>query len=343
MNRFLKKSIIFSFPFLVLFIFTFKYYDDKSGDIKRVGYLFNDFPDYRENFNEYRLFEKKFDDFSECDSSKHYDVLTIGDSFSEQGINGYQNFLAKNSNLEILHLERKFHRNPVQMLFALANGDFFERVKVKFVVLEIVERHFIENCLNTKEDSTLNMLDLNPRFEEDVLFKTDGLLSNRIFKFPYFVFFRNFIKESELSKVYEFETKIRKFSVDSNQLFVYRIDIDKLNYNNSFDKLHDSNKILQKLHQLLMSKGVQLMVLPAPNKFSFYYSDIEFNSKFEEPLFFKNFSMLNTSYKILLLNPDFIKGNFDYKDFYYFDDSHWSPKGAEIVSKELRKIIDMTI
>ncbi|WP_026952171.1 alginate O-acetyltransferase AlgX-related protein [Algoriphagus mannitolivorans] len=339
MNRFLKKLVIFLFPFLGFFAFTYEFYDDKSGDIKRAGYLFNSFPNYRENFSEYYHLEKYFDGYSDRDTLKQYDVLTIGDSFSEQGITGYQNFLAKGSTLKVLHFERKFHRNPVQTLFALTNGDFFENIKVKIVVLEMVERHFIESCLNTKEDSVLNVSDLKPRFEEDVIVKPDRLLSNRIFKFPFFAISRNFIKESELSKVYEFETKSKNFSVNSNQLFIYRIDINNLSYNNSIEKLERSNFLLQRLNKSLHSKGIQLVVVPAPNKFSFYYSDIKFNSRFDEPLFFKNFLGLNIQYKIIFLSPKMVKEEVDFEDFYYFDDSHWSPKGAEFVSKKIFEII----
>ncbi|RTZ49905.1 hypothetical protein EJ377_07055 [Chryseobacterium arthrosphaerae] len=68
----------------------------------------------------------KFTQFSES-KEKTYEILTIGDSFSEQGKSGYQNGLAHDFSL--LHIDRFISNNQIQTLIELCNGNFLIPIK----------------------------------------------------------------------------------------------------------------------------------------------------------------------------------------------------------------------
>ena len=76
-----------------------------------------------------------------------YTVLTIGDSFSEQGRIDYKNYLTKKDSISVLHIDRFLNRNPIQTLHGLINGNVFDSLHIKYIVLQSVERHFVKRAI----------------------------------------------------------------------------------------------------------------------------------------------------------------------------------------------------
>lgn len=331
-------------PFGLLWLVTFLKYETDKGDLIRIGYISNSFPEYRSKFESELNKEIVFDRLSDEPSKRDYDVLTIGDSFSEQGAAGYQNYLEMLHGKSVLHIDQSFHNNPIQLLISLFNGGFFEEFKVNNVILEGVERHFISNSIHLKLDSSINFKQLKPKFQKKVDNYEFSLISNRIFKFPYYSIYRILFPESLVSDVYVRKLKRKRFSVDSNNLYFYHLDIKNINVNNYSGRVVSLNNVFNIIEKELKNLGVNLIVLPVPDKFHFYRDYLENPQEFEVPLFFNDFSKMTKNYEFVnLLDTEYNKDS-NLMDFYYYDDSHWSPLGSKMVAKELSNyIIDKEI
>ena len=147
MNKFITKSLAFATPIIILFIISALFYQTEDGDLLRVGYIRSD-PDYRDIFAKEYERPLYFNRLSQIQNElKKCDVLTIGDSFSEQDNFGYQNYLAERSNLNIVHFDRFFQLNkagnPLQILYGIINGDLLEIIEPDYIILEAIEREIV--------------------------------------------------------------------------------------------------------------------------------------------------------------------------------------------------------
>ncbi|MEB2782419.1 hypothetical protein U3A58_18665 [Algoriphagus sp. C2-6-M1] len=326
-------------PFAILLLITNLNYEAERGDLIRIGYISDNFPDYRNQFKADLSKEIKYNRLTDNSEKKEYDILTIGDSFSEQGPAGYQNYLELTHGKSVLHIDYSLHNNPFQMLICLQNSNFFEEFKIKNVVLEVVERDFIGIAANLNRDSSLNYQSLKPILKNHIEPIKTSVISNRIFKFPYYLLYRNLYPEKLVSDVYARKLKNRVFSVESKILYFYYLDVINIMLNNSIDDLKFINNILNTIGKDLKNNGVNLIVLPVPDKYHFYKNDLEYQSEFESLLFFTNYSTLKKEYTVINLLDAKKDNKLNVIDFYYYDDSHWSPNGSMVVAEMIFDIL----
>lgn len=165
----------------------------------RVGYIVDLYPKYRDIFTkdyERRIF---YDDISniEIKDSNRYEVLTIGDSFTfGQGCIGYNNYINDcDDSIKLLNFNILKLKNPIQILYSLANGDFLKKSTIKYVILESVERDLPERVYDIDTNSVISIDDLSKEIEcenrylKDSITKSQGSNSfnfplDRIIKFP---------------------------------------------------------------------------------------------------------------------------------------------------------------
>ena len=88
-------------------------------------------------------FYTTFHDEDEVRSGK-VDVLTVGDSFSQLGNTGYQNYL-KLKNVDIANFARYYLFNPVQKVADLLRFGYVDSTNVKLIMLEVGERRLAEH------------------------------------------------------------------------------------------------------------------------------------------------------------------------------------------------------
>lgn len=353
MKKFLLILSLFLFPIIFLQIFTWLFYTDKKGDLLRMGYIFNRYPNYREIFNTHKKSGKiYFSSIMDLPKKKKYKIITIGDSFSEQGEYGYQNILAKNNHWDILHIDRKtqdnttFYLNQIQFLLYLTNGDFFENYQTEYVILQNIERHFVEHSNIIKLEDKLTMSGLIKIIEDQkrkVIPTDKGLKfpSQLIFKFPYFTY--NYFTKND----YCFDEKVNKTLLDEemfspyiNELLFYTTDTASLKYNNDIKLCSQLNNLLNLLNKKLNKKGIKLIVMPSPDKFDIYYENIINRNKYPRPLFFENMNKLQKDYIYIDTRAILKEYIHNQKDIYYYDDTHWTPVGVEIISKSIKGIIE---
>ncbi|WP_337965712.1 hypothetical protein [uncultured Flavobacterium sp.] len=340
MRKFIFKTLLFTLPFLALYSFTYLFYSTaESPDLLRLGYIPNIYKSYREVFDFDKA--KKFELLSKS-SNRKFEILTIGDSFSEQNVIGYKNELA--NDFTVLHVDRFISHNQIQTLMNLVKGDFFDKYKIKYVVLQNVERYIIDNSEEIDPNCTLTTNDIdtlvaNHKAKEEV-FKY-GFFSRATLKFP-LSSAKFFLKNNYISNevVYNVQLNTKSlFSNNSDKLLFYFQDLAKVEKNNLVENSKNLNDILNTISEKLQQKNVKLIVLPSPDKYDLYYDYILDKKNFTKPLFFDNFKKLKKDYIYIDSKEILSEKMKTEKDIYFFDDTHWSPVSSKLIANEIKNSI----
>jgi hypothetical protein len=349
MKKLLYKTALFVMPIFILFIISKKYYSTNKGDLLRVGYIVNtDNYDFTKLFREDYKKKINFTKFSEINLKKqnNFTVFTIGDSFSEQGPVSYQNYLA-NSNIKVLHLDKFLHDNPIETIGALLNGDVFDNIKVDYIILQSVERKFLNRAKNINKKMILNkkglkelIADYNLKMGIKSKKKEDQFFIRAVLNLPLNYILYNFKDNAFSSKTYQVKTRKNIFSTNNHKLLFSVEDIEDLKTDNNKAAVELLNNELNNLAEKLKAKGIKLIVLPSPDKFDFYYDDIVNKNDYTRPILFDCLRKLKKEYIYIDSKKILEEKTNKIKDVYFYDDTHWSPIAAQIIGDELKKIIE---
>ena len=319
-------------------------YEVRGSDLLRLGYV----PDFYARTKKTLLKNvetvKYYDDFYEDILKKEYDLLIIGDSFSD-GVHTFSNKLAETNS--VLIISGKHEDNPFQILVSLINSSFFDKIKVKNILLESVERLAVERaiCLNFTE--SLKPIKINNIVKPSAQVFNKPITSNkpshRFFSTQPLLFGYNTLKYLLLEDV-EFNSTVHKYTLTkslfthykSNTILVLKQDEQKLFYNNEFKRVQRFNNVLNILDKKMEKKGVEFHVMVCPDKYDLYFDFFSNSSKYTRPLFFKHLAKLNHSYHLVPIYQILKKRlNSNIKDLYLYDDTHWSSKSVDLVSRYL--------
>ena len=330
MKKFIIKTSFFVAPFLIFYFINAVFYRKNEGDLARLGFIYNNPAPSSEIIAQYKPLEEKYIRLSEADLN--------------------QNILA-NKGISVAHVDRFLsEENPIQVLIELINSDFFDRIKTKYVVLETVERFAVERTselsftqsksidsikTQIKEYEEKKLKSPNPNELQKIEFFSDATVKIPLFNFQYL-----FLDRPLRSDVYRFKSENNLlFTNKPEDLLIYKEDIKFLPKKNDDKNVSQANKVFNKINQLLEKKGIKLIVMIAPDKYDLYYPYIKNKPKGKEPLFFEKLEkekkeyLYIPSYSIL---SDMIKKE---KDIYFYDDTHWTMKGAEAMSESIYNMI----
>lgn len=303
-----------------------------SGDLGKLGYFYID-KNNQDNLSP-QLSENKVDEYNDTIQGK-YRIITIGDSFSQQGISGYQNYLATNLRERILNYPspRKQGYYPEEIAMYLLNNDIYNKLGCKIVIIETVEREFVQHILNYRDIKqidyhiketrypfkTMSLKKKSPsRKNKDYLMETFKYLKYQLYKS------KRPVKEVTLDADY--------FSAPPyNILYFYEKDLIKLSISNE-EKKNILNK-LNSIHDTFDKNGIQLYYLIAPDKYDIYQPHIK-NNPYQPKIIL---DQLEDETKQLewFINPrDTLREmtSKGIKDVYHIDDSHWTVKACEAIS-----------
>lgn len=347
MKYFLVKLLFFAFPLIALAVFTSIFYSTEKGDVIRMGYIINLFPDYTDTFLTASDNKIYYDRILESPKDTNYTVMTIGDSFSDRGSVGYNNYLGKNDGIKLLHFDNILSGNPIQDLSSLINGDFFQQKKIDFVVLECVQRNMIPNIENFKgQKVTTNseVVSLVQKWWNKTKVKHDESLfdpefhSNRIIRFPYYTA-RYFLSNTCLFNGQVYKTRLldTMFSVNNRDLIFLNEDVLAAKHVSATDGVARLNSVLNNISDRLNRIGIKLIVLPAPDKYDLYYEYIEDKTGFPEPAFFKQLGKMDKKYIYIDSKKVLLGAIHSTKDVYLYDDTHWSPWAAKFIAMAIEE------
>lgn len=345
MKKFILKTNLFVLPFMFLFFLNAFLYNQQEGDLTSLGYLYSN-PTPKSFISSQYDLTRRYKLLSEIDleQKNNFDVITIGDSFSEQDSLGFNNFIS-HKGLKVLHIDRFIvGSNPIQTLIKLLNSEFFNYVSADYIVLQSVERHFNNRTNKIDFDLTIDLDSISNQINRytkttpnyDIQFFSDAIL-----KIPFTNIQYNFQRKPKYSKTYKYSSiSSDLFSNAPNELLFYQDDINNLKIKNDSLNIMHSIYVIERINDKATKHNMKLIMLVSPDKYDLYFKFIKDKENLTAPLFFeiyeqaqKNFINVD-SYKILSEKID------SEKDIYYYDDTHWSPKGAKIIADELFEIIN---
>lgn len=347
MKKFILNTSYFIVPFFILHAFNVFHYEPRGveGDLARVGYLYSNPLPRGIIMSQYNL-PIKFTLLSEINltNKTKIDVVTIGDSFSEQESLGYKNFLGNNGT-SVIHVDRSISgNNPIQTLVGLINSNLFDFIQTDYLVLQTSVRDInnrtrsidFENSIDY--ELLLKKVNNNRREVPNYNFQ---FFSDATIKMPLNNFQYLFTPKPFFSKTYKVKSNnLNLFSNNPDDMLFYKDDIQKLNMKNDSLKTLNSIEVLNDISNLLSRKNIELIVIVSPDKYDIYYPYIENKSDYIKSTFFSTYESADKKYKNVDTFRILSKGLPAERDVYFYDDTHWSPKGAKIVADELYDIIN---
>ncbi|MBU3205238.1 alginate O-acetyltransferase AlgX-related protein [Clostridium algidicarnis] len=327
------------------------------GDLYELSKL-NDFKD------KIPVDKKKLDDISIYDS----DIITMGDSFLEANLGSatLPYLLNEAISKKVYHLSRndflKYNDNPITFLKSID----YKKGDKKYLVLETVERYALERsvsyveaintpstvyetggtksldtALNVSNSSSAGISPIKNHSYKNIIAKIKGAFDSN--KFDYF-FYNNklFSPIDKLNKNFRFklldevEKTTPKYSTDPGMLFY----VEDVNFNNLDIQSEPinmfANNIARLQDTLLEDYNIELIFVLIPTKYSIYgkytkdyklYND--FIPRSYKELNKHNINTFDT-YN-LFINEDSIEDDL----LYYKGDSHFTPRGKNLVLKHI--------
>lgn len=314
----------------------------KGGDLTRLGYM-SDPIHLRETISILSLKHEESDSVDYEKSPKDYEIVTFGDSFSNGGSGGinayYQDYIATDYKKNILNVQNISDGNYLNTVVLLANSGFLKKSNTRYVIVESIERSFIDRCRTPLEKN--KTLPLN-EIERLLLMKhyshempDYSFMNNGNYRFIITNIMRSFSENAFKNDVYAVPLSSQFFSY-GNKLLFYKDDI-KCIKNYSLDNLKEANENLNKLAKLLKTQNIALIVLVAPNKYTLYGEFLQEPYKYGKSIFFEDYKHLPKEYLWIdsksILREALLKGE---KDLYYVDDTHWSNKASMLISQAMK-------
>jgi hypothetical protein len=271
------------------------------------------------------------------------DLVTIGDSFSNGVAGGrnrfYQDYIASISGITVLNIHPYDYLGPVRTLVDLTNNGYLEKVKPRYVLLEMAEKQCVENLsgpIDFTSDISMERLDTLKIVRYGKLpFKVSFVNQGNLDCFLYNSL-RIFSPNGFFLRTYVVDLRESLFSVKNDRkLLFYHHDIAKIA--NSNDRTISAlNGNLNRLAELLKKKNIQLYFMPAVDKYDLY-SDYIVDNRYPKSVFFEKLRLLPRKYTLIdtkkILAPEVRKGE---KDIFYADDTHWSWKASKKIFEEVR-------
>ncbi|MEI8273670.1 MAG: hypothetical protein WCG08_13700 [Paludibacter sp.] len=330
MKKFTLKFILVLIPiYIVVIYYEFYVVPNFSGDLGYLGKIqFG--KEYMIPIEKNYLKNSRVDTFSTIQNHQ-YKIATSGDSFSQQNIYGYQNYLSNLENKNILNFKRVWSSlSPEQIAINhLKSGDL-KKTNTKIVIVECAEKSFIGRLNSLEFDSIViePKIALGKIKEKSLIEKVAEWIRVSIWDIN-----KRVVIKADLNDYY-FEDTIR-----GNKLYYYNEDLlfraVKLN------EIKQAKINLIKMKRLFESSGIKFIYLVAADKYNVYQSFIK-NNKYPNNTIMEHFKefekmkfFINTN---IILIPMVNNG---IKDVYMMNDSHWSYKGSEAVAKELHNRIKL--
>ena len=313
-----------------------------GGDLSRLGYISTSLT-LRKRDNNLSIKHYEGNSLALSNSNQNFDIVTIGDSFSNGGGGGenpfYQDYIATLYNKKVLNIQLlsdSYLNTPI----VLVNSGVLEKLGVKTVILQSVEHDFINRMTSSiDENKTMDIQDVISLCKNQKYHNTPpeyNFINNGNFKFIAYNLLRKFSDHGFFNIVYKVPLKQNLFSAQhENDLLFYGDDIKKNNLS-SPSNLSIANEHLNKLANILKQHGIKLIVLATPNKYTIYSDFMVEKNKYGRSTFYEEFSKLSQEYQFINSKPILQKAvAAGVKDIYYSDDTHWSYKASELIVKSM--------
>lgn len=338
MRRFLIKISYTILPLWLVFVcagLVYKYhiYPNLSGDLGRLGKLAFGH-EYKQALDSNLLKECWVDDFNGR-WTKGYKIVTIGDSFSQQGKAGYQNylgFLLKSKVLNIRPAEGVF---PEQLALSLLRTGRLKEMSPQVVVVETVERHWVKSLFALDFTGCPAAAEAGKqiyRKKHTAVPKSADCLYETIYWMRLRLGIDDPVKKLELNR--------DLFSNFDDDLYFYFADLQRTSMKKKERK--KVYAVLDSLKQEFRQQGIHFVYVVAADKYDVYQPFVKDNiypssTQLDSlPDVYTPSYFINT---VKILRPLVQRG---VKDVYLATDSHWSYIASEAVAWEIASLLHRT-
>jgi hypothetical protein len=312
------------------------------NDLARMGYL-SGYTDPRRNVDDLPRRHLELADYK----GGAIDVVTVGDSFSQGGGNGpnrfYQDYLATLSEVSVLNVGvYPGSRSQMETAILLANSGFLDQLRPRFLLLEIVERNCYKFTGPQDWGKTEDLSRLRRNYADRAAAATEaveearelppvGFFNTGNFKWLLYNVLYRFAPDAFVSKTCKVELDRPLFSGERGESLLFlRKDIEKVQKAEP-STLRAFNDNLNRLAELLRARGIELVFMPAPDKYTLY-SPYVVDNPYPPSRFFELLRPLPKAYRFIdteaILSAEIARGE---KDIYYLDDTHWSWKASRAI------------
>lgn len=327
MKRFLIKSSIFFFPFLIICIYVYVYEQSEwTGDLGRLGKI--PFGLLQPIVNNDTI-DNYVINCNSIDEIKNAKNITIGDSFSQQD-KGFQQFLG-NTLKDTIYNIRFNNLDPEESALYLIENNYIPNCKN--LIIESVER----SCIRR-----LNAIQFNKCIYDSITVCKSNITTDK-HKFMSLTDIASYIRlkfgyDCPFSIVELTKPLFSHPTFQSSLVFLNSKNDSDLSFINYDDSLYTKSiDNIIRLHTLAKQQNIDLIYLIAADKYDVYSEYIKNNP----------FPINQTLDKFKIDENWFINSKAIFqrhlqqgvKDIYYVNDTHWSPIGAQIVGEYIGNII----
>jgi hypothetical protein len=337
MKKFLTKLSYTLLPvFLLLFGLT-AYLNlyirpQSTGDLGRLAFVIIG-QEYGQRIEQDELKDTLFNKVRETEDLRniHVNVLTIGDSFSQQEHAGYQNYMAQEG-VTVANTRRDLYDSPIQYAWNLLDAGVVDSTNIDVMVVEVGERDFALRIENFRTDKVeVGEPDIPGEGGEENVWdiRKWSLLRTRDF-LMYRYAGRNPVYEVQLDRDFFSSNEPRK-------LFFYCADVlNGLTIDDTI--LPKVKEVFDLLTRKARERGFALILMLPVDKYDLYQDYIVDNPYGHKRVNEEVRELLGDRPEVMLckyaLLPLLASGE---KDVFLFDNSHWSWKGSQAVGKELAR------
>lgn len=344
MMTFIYFSRVFFILFITFLLFNFFMWNLivkdslNGGDLSRMSYTTK----YLTKKNVDNIIEHKFINFNNY-NGEAIDLITIGDSFSNSLDIPYQKFISKKNNIKVLNISKLENtKNYLETIYLLLNSGFLEEKKVKYILIESVQRQSIKRFLKnidvtiSTNENIQNLIRNSKIIYSKSSKKRIDFINNLNFNALLYNSLYNFDDNAFFSKAYITNLNKQMFtnSLSKNTLLFYRDDIRNLRFE-EVNNILTINKHINDLSLFLKDKKIELIFMPAVDKYNLYYEYLE-DKSYPKSNFFEELRTLEKNYQFIdtkqILKEEIDKGVLD---IFYSDDTHWSYKASKAIIKKI--------
>jgi hypothetical protein len=324
--------IFLSYHVVMWIFFTSKIFglndQTSTGDLSRMSYQLDMI---RPKKLEYTL--KKSFIYDKTFHNQPIDMITVGDSFSH-GVSGglnpyYQDYLATIYDKNVLNVNPIKYDQFIETAIGLHNSGFLKEKKVKYVLIQSVERF---SAIRFAKDINYTQFNLKTPEISNKIFSVQhqdiSIINTANYKLPYYFIAYKF-KENPKKDVHRLKLTKEVFT-GHNEFLVFHDDIKNIPQFTP-ESVANINENFNKLARILKKDGIKLIFMPTTDKYDMYYSYIQNNHHPKNP-FYQLIRPLHKEYIFVdvkaILKPLIDQGK---KNIYFVDDTHWSSRGAEAV------------
>ena len=133
-----------------------------TGDLGNLA-LITFWPEYGQKIEEHEMKDTLFMKVNHTEDlrSIHVNVLTVGDSFSQQEHAGYQNYMP-GEGLTVANCKRSLYDNPIQYAYNIMDWGVVDSTNIDVMVVEVGERDFALRIANFGVDKVDTSMGLTP-------------------------------------------------------------------------------------------------------------------------------------------------------------------------------------